>query len=162
MSNGRIDIMGPNIDQFQLFDNPSRKVGATSYVDAMNGNWDDSYLSKAFFSSQNYQIIQNGIRAAVYKMSNGQFNIAPQDETNLKIIMRSIFLQFATNQPTHITEQIQELNQLVINDCAPKIMGEAQAYMKYKQDVSTLALPQDRPKYVNNKGDKQLELKRWF
>ena len=34
--------------------------------------------------------------------------------------------------------------------------------MKYKNDVSTLAVPQDRPAYVNTKGDNSLELKPFF
>jgi hypothetical protein len=161
-NNGRIDIMGPNIQQFQLFDNPLTNKNSSSYNDALNGNWVSNNLSKAFFSQKNIQIIQNGIRAGVYKSSNGVYNIGPQDETNLKIIMRSIFLQNAVNNPTHIPEQIKELNILVFEYSIPKILGEAESYMKYKNDVSTLAVPQDRPAYMNSKGDKQLELKHFF
>lgn len=162
-NNGRIDINGPNIQQFQLFDNPlTNNKNITSYDDALNGNWISNTLSKAFFSKENIQIIQNGIRAGVYKSSNGLYNIGPQDETNLKIIMRSIFLQNAANIPHHITEQIKELNNLIYEYSIPKILGEASAYMKYKNDVSTLAVPQDRPAYVNTKGDNSLELKPFF
>ena len=52
-------------------------------------------LSDTFFSSQNIQLLQNSIRAGVYNMSNGKFTIGPQDCDTLKIIMRSIFLQYA-------------------------------------------------------------------
>jgi hypothetical protein len=161
--NGRIDIMGPNIEQFQLFDNPlTNSKQITSYDDALNGNWEQNTLSKAYFSKENIQIIQNGIRAGVYKSTNGLHNIAPQDETTLKIIMRSIFLQNAVNRNDHIKEQIIELNNLVYQDTIPRIVSEIKAYIKYKNDVSTLAVPHDRPAYVNTKGDKQLELKRFF
>ena len=107
-------------------------------------------------------IIQNGIRAGVFKMSNGRYSVGPQDETNLQIIMRSTFLQNARNNPNNITEQINELNNLVLKYCVPNVFNEATAYIKYKNDVSTLAVPNSRPAFVSVKGDKQLELKPWF
>ena len=162
-SNGRVNISGPPKNQFQLFDNPGMNYNdVTSYRDALTGNWTDNVLSKTFFSAQNITIIQNGIRAGVYKMSQGRFNVGPQDVTNLKIIMRSIFLQYAANKPTHIKEQISALNTLVLNYCVPNVHSEAVAYLKYKNDVTMLAVPEPRPISDNNKGDRVLELKPWF
>ena len=161
--NGRINITGPPQNQFQLFDNPDNNYNdVSSYNNAMTGNWSDNILSKTFFCAQNIQLIQNAIRAGVYKMSNGRFNVGPQDPTNLKIIMRSIFLQYAANNNTDITKQITALNQLVLDYCIPNVHNEALGYLKYKNDVSTLPVPEARPAFVNNKGDKVLELKPWF
>ena len=160
-SNGRVNILGNNTPyQFTLFQNPGNPT--TSYNDAMTGNWKSTLLSKAFFSRENITILQNGIRAGVYKCSNGRFNVAPQDETNLKIVMRSIFLQNAKNNENDITGQIKTLNNLVLDYCVKNVFGGATSYIKYRNDVSTLAVPEARPVYVNNKGDKQLELKPWF
>jgi hypothetical protein len=161
--NGRVDILGPNMNQFQMFDHPGVNYNdTTSYRGAMTGNWDDTLLSNAFFSVENIRIIQNGIRAGVYRKSNGMYNVGEQDSTNLKIIMRSIFLQFAKNIPDNIQEQVKTLNYYVLDYCVPQIMNEAEAYMKYKNDVSTLAVPEQLPRYTNSKGDKVLELKPWF
>jgi hypothetical protein len=166
--NGRVNILNPNTQfQFSLFktNNANGTNGTndtTSYNDALVGNWNDTLLSNAFFSSNNMTIIQNGIRAGVFKISNGRYSVAPQDETNLKIIMRSIFLQNARNDPNNITEQLSELNNLVLKYCIPNVFSEATAYIKYKNDVSTLAVPMKRPAFVSVKGDKQLELKHWF
>ena len=93
-------------------------------------------------------------------MSNGRFLIGDQDEDTLKIIMRSTFLQSATNLPTKITQQVEALNKLVIDYAVPQVFGEAQGYIKYKNDVSTLVVPIERPTstYSNN----TLELKPWF
>jgi len=101
--NGRVDILGPNLpDPFSLYDKiPVAQT--TSYKDALQGNWTKSPLSCAFFSAENIQIIQNGIRAGVYNSSKGRYTVAPQNEDTLKIIMRSIFLQSAMNLPTNIT-----------------------------------------------------------
>ena len=64
----------------------------------------------------------------------------------------SIFLQHASNLPNNITAQVEALNKLVTDYCIPQICGEADAYIKYKNDVSTLSVPLQRPvsTYQNN------------
>jgi hypothetical protein len=59
--------------------------------------------------------------------------------------MRSVFLQNAVNQKNNITQQISDLNKIVINYCGPKVYGEADGYIKYKRDISTMATPIRRP-----------------
>ena len=110
---------------------------------------------------QNIHIIQNGIRAGVYKLSNGQYTIGPQDCDALKIIMRSIYLQHSANKPSDVTSQIRELNKMVLDYCIKQVYSEAQGYMTYINDVSTLAIPIAHPVMSNN-SDKELVLKPWF
>jgi hypothetical protein len=118
-------------------------------------------LSKAFFSQQNIQILQNGIRAGVYHKSNGQYTIAPQDCDSLKIVMRSVYLQNAANQPNNITQQVAELNKIVLNYCIQQVYSEAQGYLKYIDDASTLVVPIAHPVMADN-SDRELEFKTWF
>jgi hypothetical protein len=159
--NGRINIMGPNTgDIFQLYDRIPVDKKASEYNDAMTGNWSSTMLSKAFFSGENIQIIQNSIKAGVYHNSKGTYVIADQDEDTLKIIMRSTFLQFSSNSPQNITGQISNLNQLVVDYSVPQIIGEAEGYIKYKNDVSTLAVPMKRPKSTYHTNT--LKQKDWF
>jgi hypothetical protein len=132
-----------------------------TFRNATEGLWNDTVLSKAFFSQQNIQIIQNGIRAGVYHRSNGQYVVGPQDCDSLKIIMRSVFLQYSANQPSNIPQQIQELNKIVLNYCVQQVYSEAQGYMKYIDDASTLVVPIAHPVQASNT-DRQLELKSWF
>ena len=161
VSNGRLDIMGPNLDVlFSMRDHIPANQN-TSFKDAMTGNWYDTVLSNAFFSAQNIRIIQNGIRAGVYKRSNGQYLISDQNPDELKIIMRSIFLQHSKNLATNIPQQIAELNDIVLDYCVGQVYGEAEGYMKYKRDVSTLVIPIERP-VMSTTNEKQLELKHWF
>ena len=159
--NGRVDILGSQaLNQFDLYDKiPVRDC--PSYRSAMVGNWIPSDLSRSFFSEKNIQIIQNGIRAGVYNASNKQYVIGPQDCDALSIIMRSIFLQHSANMPCQITQQIEALNKLVLDYCIPQVYGEAQGYIKYKHDVSTLAVPMSRPAAASYK-TKTLELKPFF
>ena len=57
----------------------------------------------------------------------------------------------------NITEQIVELNKIVVDYCVPKLCSEASAYIKYKNDVSTLAVPMQRP--ISTYNNNVLELK---
>ena len=161
VTNGRVDIKTPNTSTlFQMYD----KIPANQCVtfrNATEGLWTANSLSNAFFSEQNIQIIQNGIRAGVYSRSNSQYVIGSQDCDSLKIVMRSVFLQYSANQPNNITQQISQLNNIVLEYCIQQVYSEAQGYMKYINDASTLVVPISHPVMAND-NDRQLELKPWF
>ena len=161
VNNGRVDIKTPNTsDLFQMYDKIPANQCAT-FRNPTEGLWTENNLSNAFFSLQNIQIIQNGIRAGVYQRSNGQYLIGPQDCDSLKIIMRSVFLQHAANQPNNIPQQVYELNKMVLNYCVQQVYSEAQGYMKYINDVSTLVVPIAHPVMADNT-DRELVFKSWF
>jgi hypothetical protein len=160
--NGRVNIMDSingSQNQFSLHDRiPAHQT--TSYRDALQGNHTETPLSRTFFSRENIQIIQNGIRAGVYKKSNGLYNISNQSEETLKIIMRSTFLMYSANMPNHITEQIESLNKVVLEYCVPRVFNEAKSHMQYLYDASTMAVPIERP--IMSKEYKPVEFKGWF
>jgi len=160
MNNGRIDIAGKtNLDVFTLYDQIPTSDTTSDFREALTGTNSSTQLSHAYFSKENINIIQNAIKAGVHKMSNGIFNIGNQNEDTLKIIMRSIYLQNAKHG-RDVTSQVSELNKLVCDYAIPQIYGEADGYMKYKRDVSTMATPIQRPisTYHNN----TLETKKFF
>ncbi len=160
-SNGRVDILGPNVmDCFHLYDRIPIADGDTYYRTAMTGNWQNSMLSRVFFSADNIRILQNGIKAGVYHKSNGRFQIADQDQDVLKMIMRSTFLQSSKNLPNNITEQVKALNNLVLGYAVPQVLGEAIGYVKYKNDASMMYTPMQRP--ASTYHSNTLELKPWF
>jgi len=160
-TNGRVNILGPNTDiRFSMSDRIPIDQ-ATSFRDAMTGNWNNTILSDTFFSAQNIKIIQNAIRVGVYKRSNGNYIIGEQNYDELKIIMRSIFLQHSKNLAINIREQIETLNKLVLDYSINQVYGEAEGYMKYKRDASTLVVPIAMP-ILSYSNDKQLELKPFF
>ena len=142
--NGRVNIEQPATDVlFNLKDKIS--VKSSDYRDALTGTIVKTNLSNAYFSKENIDIIQNFISVVVYNLSKGSYIIAPQSVDNIKIIMRSIYLDNCSNLPNNITEQIQELNDIVLDYCIPKVYGEAQGYLTYLHDVSNLAVPMQRP-----------------
>ena len=158
--NGRVNIITPSLDN--LFSMKDKIHTETfDYREAVTGNWYKTKLSDVFFSKQNIELLQNGIRAGVYKMSKQQYIIDNQDYDELKVIMRSIFLQNSKNKPDNIKEQINTLNKLVLEYSIKQVYGEAQSYIKYKYDISTIADPIERP-IMSKLNDKQLKLKNWF
>jgi len=160
-SNGRVNIFAPKTtDLFQMYDKiPAKQI--STFRNPTEGLWDNTDLSRAFFSSKNMEIIQNGIRRGVYEKSNGNFVIGNQDGDTLKIIMRSIFLQYAANQPTNLIKQVKELNKIVWDYAVPQVYSEAIGYNKFISDVSTMYKPMDHP-ILSKNNDKQLILKNWF
>lgn len=165
-SNGRVNIINktqsPDISNlFAIYDKiPANQC--VTYREPTIGQWDETPLSKAYFSTQNINIIQNGIRAGVYHKSNKQYVVAPQDCESLKIVMRSVFLQHATNQPLNIAGQIQALNQIVLDYCIFHVYSEAQGYMKYLHDVSTLAVPMSNPIIESQRDKNNYVMPKWF
>ena len=160
-NNGRVNIK--SLDTNQLF-NMYDKIPASQCVtfrNATDGIWNETSLSSAFFSVENIRILQNGIRAGVYERSNKQYMVGEQDCDALKVVMRSVFLQHSANQPSNITQQIVELNKIVLDYCIQQVYGEAQGYLKYMHDASTLVVPIAHPVMSDNT-DRQLEFKRWF
>lgn len=158
--NGRVDVLNqedPNA-RFQMFEKIAKRNKSTSYADALEGILETSVLSDVYFSEGNIQILQNAIRSNVYKISNSKYNIPQQNIDQLKIIMRSTFLQYSKNSAIDITGQVEELNQLVLDYCIPFIYNECIGYVKYLQDQSTLVMPLEREQRPDREY-KQLQLK---
>lgn len=113
-------------------------------------------LNQLYLSPENIEHVQQRIRYEIYRASNGQSIIGRQDETELVIIMRSIYFTYSRNLPTQIKEQIQHLNDLVVQDCVPKILSEIQTHLRYLYDASTNPMPLALPTNMSNKGMKTL------
>jgi len=163
--NGRVNLMDlPDKDTlFNMFEKVAIKNKSTEYRNPVVGILEDNMLAKVFFSSGNIQILQNGLRAGVYNMSKEKkINLPPQNIDNLKIIMRSMYLQYAEHrEDISVTHQVEVLNKIVLDYVIPTLYNEAMGYLKYIQDQSSLVRPLSLPATVD-RDYKQLELKPWF
>lgn len=157
--NGRVNIAEPSTTAiFEMQEKINVRNKTSNYREALTGNIEENVLSQVFFSEKNIQIIQNGIRAGVYEKSNQEIVVPPQNIDNLKIIMRSTYLQYAQHYPNDITGQVEKLNTLVLDYAINDVYNGAVSYLKYIQDQSTLAMPMDRP-LQNDRDYKELETK---
>lgn len=165
--NGRVNLMEQpdHKTHFAMMERVAIKNKATEYRGALGNQWEESPLSRAYFSAENVQILQNGLRAGVYEMSKRSFIVLPQNVDVLKIIMHSIYMQYAEHRPNNIAGQIAVLNKLVLDYAVPNVYNEAVGQIKYINDVSTLARPFDRPtqvdrEYLETESNREFWIKR--
>jgi len=128
--------------------------------DAIRGNHEKTPLNQAFFSTANFQIVQNKIRREVFDRSG--YKIAPQSADQLFMVMRAMYNQYCKHQPTNIPGQIAELNALVAEWAVPKIISEVSMYATYLRDIQTLPVPMAPPIQLNMKGSRSIEFKTFF
>jgi len=147
--NGRVNLFdSPSPDvQFKMQERLAVKNKTTEYREALDGIWESNLLAQVYFSASNIQIVQNGLRAGVYKKSENRFVIGPQNIDTLKIIMRSIYLQYAEHRADDVTGQVERLNQLVLDYAIPTVYNEAVGYVRYCQDQSILVVPLEIPRH---------------
>ena len=161
--NGRVNVLEPEDPGvvFRMAEKIAIKNKSVEYRDALEGNWEHNVIAQVYFSAENMQIIQNALRAGVYQMSKNTIVVPPQNVDALRVIMRSMYLQYAQHYADRITQQVEELNQYVLNYSVPFVYNEAVAYKKYLEDQSTLVMPMENPIH-HDRNYKQLELKPWF
>ncbi len=109
----------------------------------------ETLLTFLFFSSQNVNNLQNLIKYLVNKEIG--YTIDNQDNTELLIIMRSIFLEYSAHPPllteemseeekqkllNRYTSEVGRLNEIVLNQVVPRIVSQLQQYLDYLRDSS--------------------------
>jgi hypothetical protein len=161
-TNGRIDILNSTPEpRYQLYDG-TKHIDNNYTPEAIKGIHMDTQISQSFFSQQNIDEIQNMLRYNIWILSEKQYLIDRQSDSELRLIMRSMYLQYCQHQQNNIQAQINYLNKLVVDYCLPKILSEIKQYKKYRQDASGLYRPIDRSVNMSVKGSKSLELKNFF
>jgi len=155
--NGRVtDVNSVSLPRPNLFEELNGAVPKHFDYECLTGIQEASVLSRLFFSKKNMNIIQNAIRKSIYDRSNGEYLIDRQNDTDIEVIMRSIYLQHSPNLNHSITKQIAFLNQLVIDWSVPNILSEITQYNGYLQDIQFQPMPIDRSINLSSKGTRTL------
>lgn len=110
-------------------------------------------LNEAFFSAENVDMIQQSIQQTVRRMVNA--DIDRQSDVDLKLVMRSYYLQYAG-------ETLEQLNERVIAFSSNRIAVEVEAYRFYRKDIMDFPAPIARPVQTNVYGTRTGELKSFF
>lgn len=125
------------------------------------GIQEESTLSHLFFSQKNINNLQNLIRKRVYDASQQKYVIDNQNQDELLLIMRYIYLQYAINQNIDFKNQIMCLNENVVENVLPNILSAVELYQKYMQDASQPYYTMDRPLFESVTGTKSYDLSRF-
>lgn len=161
IENGRVNtIKDNNFTPYSLF--KEKKTYNSLLDESIKNIHQKNNLNQIYFSQDNINALQQGIRYLVYKKSCGKYIIDNQSETELGIIMRSVYLQYGEFREYGLLEQIKELNQIVLNYCVDKILQEIKMYIHYKNDISKLPEPISRGEFISSKGTKVLEIKNFY
>jgi hypothetical protein len=153
--NGRVNAITQVIN-YSLKTTPDNLTENNTNLISRNMNCTD--VSAVFFSDNNVNLLQLGIRNKVLNVSNGKYNIGKQSDIDLKIIMRSIYFQHGKNTTNNVRGQVLDLNTRVIDWCVPEILSNIQQSDKYIMDISTLPIPMDLPNLTTQKGLLTLEI----
>lgn len=158
MNNGRVPDIKSHVSQgYNMTD---FKRDSTFYKEATRGEVMANDLSRLFFSDMNIDALQEGIRFLVWRNTCQKHVIGRQSEEELKIIMRSIYLQHSKNLPFAILEQVRELNGKVLEYAVEKIVNELNIYLKYCDDLSSLPVPMQHATNTSSRGTKVLEIRK--
>jgi hypothetical protein len=157
--NGRIDLMSP-LPALNIPDYQQKSIDNRTFVsEATNGQIMQNNLSQVFFSSANIDALQQGIRYRIYQETDGQHVIGRQSDTELKIVMRSMYYQYARHDNRPVVVQVRELNRYVLDWVVPEVLSNLKQYMVYRKDASSLPVPLERAQLSTMKGTKVLEIK---
>ena len=125
-----------------------------NYQNSLKSIQTSNPLSQFFFSNKNVEILHQNIIMEVFK--KGGYRIGRQSDTELQIIMRSIYLQYSENNSCNIISQVKKLNQKVLEYSVEKITKSISTYLTYKNDISKMPVPMTHPRNLSNSGEKSL------
>ena len=123
---------------------------------------EESALAVRFFSKENIDLLQSEIAKQVYMMSGNKYQIDRQDDVQLKLIMRSYYMQFARHNDHRIDEEMTELNARVVGYASGKVFSEVSFYKYYIKDLEEFPEPIHSPLNVNLRGTKNNEFTGYF
>lgn len=163
-ANGRVDLLTPPAGGWaaaQWMQKPSSAPAANVFGrSAIRGMLTPTPLSDLFFSTENVEALQQGIRYRVFTETKKVVDRQSDDE--LAIYMRAVYLQEARHLPTDLVAQVRELNASVLKQAVANIVSNVKQHEKYIHDVSTLPIPLEKGLSTNVKGNKILELRQRF
>ena len=161
-TNGRVDLLSP----MPTADVPGTNMVSPGAKDAprarLDGNVARGPVADLFFSSDNVEALQEGIRYRVYTESGNEMVVGRQSDGELAVIMRSIYWTYGRNALDDVVGQVRALNARVLDYAVPEVLSAARMHERYRRDISTLPQPMDRPVLDTKKGSRQGEFKAFF
>ena len=113
-------------------------------INAVKGIVEETPLSNLFFSKDNVDALQLGIRFGVYDKYKKV--ISNQSEQELVSITRGIFLD-QNNTETELKPAVQTYNQQVLDAVLPRVGTQLLQYEGYIDKISKMPPPLDYPEH---------------
>ena len=110
----------------------------------------ESPLTRAYFSRSNLDVVQRSLSDTVAKLTG--YRIDRQDDTQLLIVMRAMFLDHAVNNPRNLQSEVARLNGGVVSTLLDQVISGMTAHLAYLRDASRMRTPIPRGAATSIKG----------
>jgi len=110
-------------------------------------------LGEVFFSPDNIKRLQNKIKKSIFIESKGKYKLqVDQNESDLFVVMRAVYIQDSYNSPYRIIHQVKELNDKVINRILPDMISNIKQNEEYLNIIDKPIDPIPLPVNVSRAG----------
>ena len=114
-------------------------------------------LSELFFRRDNIDRLQHRIKYEVFRRSQGKFVLQTnQNESDLLVVMRAVYISDAQNSPYRLVHQVKELNNLTIERIVPDMLTAIEQDNAYLDQIDKPIDPIPLPVCVSSGGRRSL------
>ena len=156
----RIKLDGFKSNPFQLFEDLN--VKNDNKFDKLRGTFQETEVSKLYFSQENLDYLQSQIISRVYDKTSKKYSVGRQSDDELLIVMRSIYLQHGKNYNKELDLQVNVLNELVLGYCVDNVYSNLIQHFEYIKDITQDQPVLERPETTHIKGEKSLMPNHFF
>lgn len=144
-------LSNEKFQEHKQFNNKELEYGGMNYV------FCNEPVGKLFFSNENMKRIQKLIRDDIYEKSLHKCELdEDQDESDLLISMRAMYMEQGVYRETNPVHQVKQLNKRVVDFVVPDMLTEIKQYYGYLKDVNEPLKPLERPMNVSSAGRRSL------
>ena len=119
----------------------------------MKGLYEPTPIGELFFSQENINRIQKMIKHQLFVRTNGKYKLEiDQNETDLLVVMRDIYITCLKNMPYKVIHQVKELNHKTIEKILPDMVSMVKQDDEYIKQLDKPLDPIPLPVCVNSKG----------
>ncbi len=119
----------------------------------LQGTQTPTPLGELFFSAENINRLQQMIKYEVYVRTNGKYKLeVDQNESDLLVVMRAVYISDAMNQPYRLVHQVKILNHRTIERIVPDMVSMIKQDEEYVKQLDRPLDPIPLPVNVNNAG----------
>jgi hypothetical protein len=119
----------------------------------LKGLYEPTPVGEIFFSQENINRIQKMIKYEIFVRSNGKYKLQiDQNESDLLVVMRDIYISCSTNMPYKVIHQVKDLNHRTIEKIIPDMMSLIRQDDEYIKQLDKPIDPIPLPTCVNSKG----------
>lgn len=132
-----IDYRNNNTDGYYEKYQQSSTVNYDRARQATQGFFEKNHITVVFFSDENMKRIQKKIKEEVIRRTKGQYQLdEDQDESDLTIVMRAVYLDKCKNLPGETVRQVKLLNQQTVDYIVPDLISNVKQYFGYINDIN--------------------------